>query len=56
MKNFLQKRILLIGAGTLGASIGENLIRGGVYKLTIMDNDLYTIGNSARHTLTVNSL
>lgn len=56
LKNLLQKRILLIGAGTLGASIGENLIRGGVYKLTIMDNDVYSIGNSARHTLTMNSV
>lgn len=55
-KIMTQEKILLIGAGTLGASIGEQLVRGGVYNLTIMDDDLYTIGNSARHILSVCSV
>lgn len=52
----LRKRILLLGGGTLGASIGENLIRGGVYNLTVMDADTYSIGNSARHVLSFDSV
>lgn len=51
-----RSKFLLIGAGTLGASIGEQLVRGGVYNLTIMDDDIYSIGNSARHTLSVDSV
>ena len=51
-----RKKILLIGAGTLGSSIGEFIVRGGVYKLTTMDHDIYSIGNSARHVLSVDSV
>lgn len=51
-----RSNFLLIGAGTLGASIGEQLVRGGVYNLTIMDDDIYSIGNSARHILSVDSV
>lgn len=51
-----RSKILLIGAGTLGASIGEQLVRGGVYNLTIIDDDIYSIGNSARHILSVDSV
>lgn len=51
-----RRKILMIGAGTLGASIGEQLVRGGVYNLTIMDHDIYTIGNSARHILSIDSV
>ena len=55
-KIMTRSKILLIGAGTLGASVGEQLIRGGVYNLTIMDDDIYSIGNSARHILTIDSV
>lgn len=51
-----RSKFLLIGAGTLGASIGEQLVRGGVHSLTIMDDDIYSIGNSARHILSVDSV
>lgn len=51
-----RSKILLIGAGTLGASIGEQLVRGGVYNMTIVDGDIYSIGNSARHILSVASV
>ena len=51
-----RKRILLIGAGTLGSCVGEQLVRGGAYKLTIMDSDIYMIGNTARHILDIASV
>lgn len=55
-RSLLRKKILLVGAGTLGAYIGEHLVRGGAYRLSIMDDDIYTIGNSARHILTIKSV
>lgn len=55
-QSITKRRILLIGAGTLGANIGEQLIRGGAYKLTVIDDDIYTIGNSARHILSIDSV
>lgn len=51
-----RKRILLIGAGTLGACVGEQLVRGGAYKVTIMDSDIYVMGNTARHILGITSV
>lgn len=50
-KELLRKRILLIGAGCMGASISELLVRSGVYSLTILDYDTFEIGNMTRHTL-----
>lgn len=44
-------RILLIGAGALGSSIGELLVRAGVEKLGIVDYDNLEMGNLTRHTL-----
>lgn len=50
-KELTSSRIVLIGAGTLGSMFSELLIRGGVQKLTIIDNDLLEAGNLVRHTL-----
>jgi hypothetical protein len=50
------KSILLLGAGALGSAIGEMLIRAGVENLTVMDGDCFEIGNSVRHTLTMESV
>lgn len=55
-RGLLRRKILLVGAGTLGAYIGEHLVRGGAYRLSIMDDDIYTIGNAARHILPINSV
>lgn len=46
-----QKRYLLIGAGTLGSYISEQLVRNGVEDITILDKDFYEIGNNCRHIL-----
>lgn len=51
-----QKRILIIGAGALGSTTAELLVRGGSNRLTIIDADILKAGNLARHTLTLNDL
>ena len=40
----------------MGASIGELLVRSGVYNISVIDDDCYTIGNSARHILEIGSV
>lgn len=52
----LGKRILLIGAGCIGASIAEILVRSGIYNLSIADSDVFKVGNLSRHTLSLNSI
>ena len=51
-----RKRILLIGAGCIGASIAEILVRSGCYALSIADCDIFDVGNLSRHTLDLNSI
>lgn len=52
----LRKKILLVGAGCIGASIAEILVRSGVYNLTIIDSDIFEVGNLSRHVLNVNDI
>ncbi len=52
----LRKSILLVGVGCIGASIAEIFIRAGIYNLTIMDYDLFEVGNLSRHTLNLNNI
>ena len=52
----LKKRILLVGAGCIGASVAEILVRSGVYNLTIADHDILEVGNLSRHVLNVNNI
>lgn len=51
-----QKRILIVGAGALGSTIAEILVRGGCSHIFIIDGDLLKVGNLARHTLILNDL
>ena len=44
-------KTLIIGAGTIGASVAELLVRAGVTMISIMDEDRLEIGNLSRHTL-----
>ncbi len=48
-----RERTLIIGAGALGASIAELLVRGGVSQVTILDKDKLYQGNLVRHSLTM---
>ncbi|NRB55835.1 MAG: ThiF family adenylyltransferase, partial [Salinicola sp.] len=47
------KSVLVIGVGTLGASVAENLLRMGVTTMALLDNDRMLIGNLSRHMLTM---
>ncbi len=48
--------ILLVGAGALGSSLAELLVRLGCEKITIVDGDTLSVGNFSRHTLDMTSL
>lgn len=43
--------VLLIGAGSVGSVIAELLVRGGVRRLSVMDDERVAAGNLVRHTL-----
>jgi len=51
-----EARILIIGAGALGAMVAEMLVRGGVTNLTVLDHEKLEIGNLARHTLSLSDI
>jgi ThiF family/Prokaryotic E2 family A len=48
--------VLLLGAGALGATLAELLVRGGVHKLAIVDGDVFAAGNLVRHTLDMSDI
>ena len=45
------KKILLIGAGTLGSAVAEIIARSGLVDITVVDNDKLEPHNLARHLL-----
>lgn len=47
--DFLDKKILLIGNGSLGSYILEELIKSGLNNITIYDGDIYEPENIFRH-------
>lgn len=46
-------RVMLIGAGALGATVGELLVRAGVSDIGVIDGDGLEAGNVARHPATL---
>lgn len=48
------KKVLIVGAGTLGNEVVKNLVLSGVGDITIVDNDSYVIENLPRSTLIYN--
>lgn len=57
MSDFLiRKKMLLVGAGCVGASVAEIFVRSGVYNLTIVDSDIFEVGNLSRHVLNVGNI
>lgn len=52
----LRKKMLLVGAGCVGASVAAILVRSGVYNLTIVDSDIFEVGNLSRHVLNVGNI
>lgn len=47
------KRILVIGAGSLGSAVADSLCRSGALNLGIMDGEALNAGNLVRHVLTM---
>lgn len=47
------KSILVLGCGTLGAAVAENLLRMGVTRMGLIDSDTVHVGNLSRHVLTM---
>jgi hypothetical protein len=45
-------RVAILGCGALGSAIAEILVRGGVHRLVLVDNDSFSARNLVRHTLT----
>lgn len=50
------RSVLLLGAGALGATLAELLVRCGVQKLAIVDGDVFAAGNLVRHTLDISDI
>lgn len=50
------KRIAVIGAGSLGSTISEILVRAGVRNITFIDNEILEAGNLCRHTLSLSNI
>jgi len=55
-ESLLKSKILLVGAGAIGAPLAEILVRGGVRNIVVVDPESVEIGNLVRHTLTMDSL
>lgn len=55
-KSIKDMRILLVGAGALGAILSELLVRSGVTNLDIVDPDILEMGNLTRHSLSANDI
>lgn len=51
-----ESNIMLLGAGALGSTVAENLLRDGCTTITIVDGERFEIGNLARHTLGLESI
>jgi len=51
-----ESNIMLIGAGALGSTVAENLLRDGCTSLTIVDGEKFEIGNLSRHILSLDAL
>ncbi|HUY09156.1 MAG TPA: ThiF family adenylyltransferase [Candidatus Dormibacteraeota bacterium] len=51
LTGFGLRSLLLIGAGSVGSSIGVELAKAGLGHITIVDDDVYDVNNSVRHPL-----
>ena len=51
-----EARVLLVGCGSLGAMVAEDLVLAGVQHLTLIDHDRFSEENLCRHVLGMDSL
>jgi molybdopterin/thiamine biosynthesis adenylyltransferase len=56
MSELKDKRVLLLGCGSIGGYIANNLCQAGVMNIDILDNDLFQPGNVHRHWLGFDSI
>jgi molybdopterin-synthase adenylyltransferase len=45
------KKVLLIGCGSVGGHVAHNLVQSGVLRLTLVDFDVHSVDNTFRHVL-----
>lgn len=50
------KSCLILGCGALGSRIAETIVKSGIGKVTLVDNDTLRAGNVSRHVLGISSL
>ena len=50
-KKIINAKVLIVGAGGLGCSIAEFLVRAGIGNIGIIDDDLVNISNIHRQSL-----
>jgi hypothetical protein len=51
-----RKRCIVVGCGSIGSRVAEILIKTGVGRMTLVDNDSLRAGNVSRHVLGLDSL
>lgn len=49
--NIMEKSVLLIGCGSVGSFLAENLCQCGIGTLDLLDNDILSVDNVHRHVL-----
>lgn len=54
-QRLFEKKVVLLGAGSIGSFVAEILAQAGVGKLTIVDPEKLTFSNAGRHLLGVDS-
>ncbi len=54
--DLVNKKVLILGVGTIGSKIAELLTKSGVTSITIIDNETLQVGNICRHVLTIDSI
>lgn len=50
-KSLQEKRVILLGCGSVGGFIAFNLVRSGILDITLVDHDILTAENTFRHVL-----
>ncbi len=55
-KSLCNARVIILGAGALGSTLAELLVRMGIQQVTIIDGDHLEPGNLVRHTLSISDL
>lgn len=56
LDSILNKRIVILGCGSLGGNIIEQLLNIGISKITIVDKDIFKVENVYRHILGYDSV